>query len=76
MEVHLTPDQEAFVRQGIASGRFHSEADAVAEALSLWGSGSAPALRFLPPWMPRKLRWIAVKESWSPSNPCASWPTM
>jgi putative addiction module CopG family antidote len=36
MEVHLTPDQEAFVRQGIASGRFHSEADAVAEALSLW----------------------------------------
>jgi putative addiction module CopG family antidote len=36
MEVHLTPDQEAFVRQGIASGRFQSEADAVAEALSLW----------------------------------------
>jgi len=36
MEVRLTPDQEAFVRQGIASGRFHSEADAVAEALSLW----------------------------------------
>ena len=36
MEVHLTPDREAFVRQGIASGRFQSEADAVAEALSLW----------------------------------------
>jgi putative addiction module CopG family antidote len=36
MEVHLTPDQEAFVRQGIASGRFQSEADAVAEALALW----------------------------------------
>jgi len=36
MEVRLTPDQEAFVRQGIASGRFHSEAEAVAEALSLW----------------------------------------
>ncbi len=36
MEVHLSADQEAFVRQGIASGRFHSEADAVAEALSLW----------------------------------------
>lgn len=36
MEVHLTPDQEAFVRRGIASGRFRSEADAVAEALSLW----------------------------------------
>jgi putative addiction module CopG family antidote len=36
MEVRLTPNQEAFVRQGIESGRFHSEADAIAEALSLW----------------------------------------
>ena len=36
MEVRLTPDQEAFIRQGIVSGRFHSESDAVAEALSLW----------------------------------------
>lgn len=36
MEVHLTPDQEAFVRQGIAAGRYSNEADAVAEALALW----------------------------------------
>jgi putative addiction module CopG family antidote len=36
MEVRLTPDQEAFVRQGIESGRFHRPEDAVAEALSLW----------------------------------------
>jgi len=36
MEVRLTPDQEAFVRQGIAAGRFQSEAEAVAEALALW----------------------------------------
>jgi putative addiction module CopG family antidote len=36
MEIRLTPDQEAFVRQGIEAGRFHSEADAIAEALSLW----------------------------------------
>jgi Arc/MetJ-type ribon-helix-helix transcriptional regulator len=36
MDVRLTLDQEAFVRQGIEAGRFHSEADAVAEALSLW----------------------------------------
>jgi len=35
-EVRLTPDQEAFVRQGIASGCYHSESDAVAEALLLW----------------------------------------
>lgn len=36
MEVHLTPDQEAFVRQGIEAGRFRDEADAIAEALLLW----------------------------------------
>jgi putative addiction module CopG family antidote len=36
MEVQLTPDQEAFVRQGIESGRFHNVEEAVKEALSLW----------------------------------------
>ena len=36
MEVQLTPDQKAFVRQAIQSGRLHSEEDAVLEALALW----------------------------------------
>ncbi len=36
MEVRLTPDQEAFVRQGIEAGRYQNEADAIAEALALW----------------------------------------
>jgi putative addiction module CopG family antidote len=36
MEVHLTPDQEAFVRQAIESGRLVRKEDAVKEALSLW----------------------------------------
>lgn len=36
MNVDLTPDQQAFVRQAIASGRFRREEDAVQEALSLW----------------------------------------
>jgi Arc/MetJ-type ribon-helix-helix transcriptional regulator len=36
MEVELTPDQRAFVRQAIETGRVHSEEDAVWEALSLW----------------------------------------
>ena len=31
MEVHLTPDQEAFVRQAIESGRLHRPEDAVEE---------------------------------------------
>jgi putative addiction module CopG family antidote len=36
MEVHLTPDQEAFVRQAIESGRLQRAEDAVEEALRLW----------------------------------------
>jgi len=38
MEVHLTDDQKAFVRQGIASGRYAREEDALSDALSLWES--------------------------------------
>jgi putative addiction module CopG family antidote len=36
MEVNLTPDQKAFVRHAIESGRLQHEEDAVREALSLW----------------------------------------
>ena len=36
MEVRLTPDQEAFVRQAIESGRLQRAEDAIQEALSLW----------------------------------------
>lgn len=36
MEVNLTPDQKAFIRQAIETGRLRREEDAVQEALSLW----------------------------------------
>jgi putative addiction module CopG family antidote len=36
MRVDLTADQKAFIRQGIETGRFQSEEDAVKEALTLW----------------------------------------
>jgi putative addiction module CopG family antidote len=36
MEVNLTPDQKAFIRQAVESGRLHREEDAIQEALSLW----------------------------------------
>src|SRR5437588_11929136 len=36
MEAHLTPDQKAFVRQAIESGRLQREEDAIQEALALW----------------------------------------
>ena len=36
MDVDLTADQKAFIREAIESGRFQSVEDAVREALSLW----------------------------------------
>lgn len=36
MKVDLTPDQKAFVRQAIQSGRLQSEEDSIQEALRLW----------------------------------------
>ena len=36
MNVTLTPDQEIFIRQAIANGRFDRAEDAVTEALLLW----------------------------------------
>ncbi len=36
MDIHLTPDQEAFIRQGIDAGRFRKAEEAIQEALSLW----------------------------------------
>jgi Arc/MetJ-type ribon-helix-helix transcriptional regulator len=36
MEVQLTPDEKAFVRQAIESWRLEREEDAVREALLLW----------------------------------------
>ncbi len=36
MEVDLTLDQRAFIRQAIEAGRFQRAEDAVREALSLW----------------------------------------
>ena len=36
MNVDLTPDQRAFIRRAIDSGRFRREEEAVQEALALW----------------------------------------
>ena len=36
MNVDLTPDQRAFVKKAIESGRFTREEEAIAEALALW----------------------------------------
>ena len=36
MEVHLTDDQQSFVRQAIERGRYSREEDAIVDALALW----------------------------------------
>jgi putative addiction module CopG family antidote len=36
MEIHLTPEQQDFVRRAIASGRFENAEDAVQAAMALW----------------------------------------
>ena len=36
MEVQLTPDQEAFIRQAVESGRLQGAEEAVQQALTLW----------------------------------------
>lgn len=36
MELHLSADQQALIREGIESGRLRSPEDAFEEAMSLW----------------------------------------
>jgi len=47
MEVQFTPDQIAFVRQAIGSGRLQREEDAVKEALLLWEEPERTRLEIL-----------------------------
>ncbi|MGC2636860.1 MAG: hypothetical protein WA294_06755 [Acidobacteriaceae bacterium] len=47
MDVQLTPDQRAFARRAIESGRLHSEQDAVQEALALWEERERQRVEFL-----------------------------
>lgn len=47
MEVNLTPDQQAFVRHAIESGRLHREEEAVQEALALWEERERKRMEFL-----------------------------
>ena len=47
MDVKLTPDQNAFARRAIESGRLHSEQEAVLEALLLWEERERQRAEFL-----------------------------
>jgi putative addiction module CopG family antidote len=47
MTFELTPTQEAFIRQAVASGRFARAEDAVTEALLLWEERERHRAEFL-----------------------------
>ena len=47
MEVQLTADQKAFIKDAIESGRFQREEEAVEEALSLWAERERRRIEFL-----------------------------
>ena len=47
MEVQLTPDQKAFIKHAIETGRFDHEEDALREALSLWEERERRRVEFL-----------------------------
>ncbi len=47
MEVQLTPDQAAFIRQAVETGRLHREEEAVQEAMELWGERERRRLEIL-----------------------------
>ena len=47
MEVQLTPDQEAFIRKAVASGRYPSVEDAVRDAMVRWEEGERARLDLL-----------------------------
>jgi len=47
VEVQLTPDQQAFIRDAIDSGRIEREEDAVREALALWEERERKRVEFV-----------------------------
>jgi len=47
MEVQLTPDQEAFIRKAVASGRYPSVEDAVRDAMARWEEGERARVELL-----------------------------
>ena len=47
MEVWLTPDQEAFIRQAIASGRYQTPEEAVRDAMARWEESERARIELL-----------------------------
>jgi Arc/MetJ-type ribon-helix-helix transcriptional regulator len=74
MEVQLTADQKAFVRQAIQSGRLHREEDAVQEALALWEECERTRVEILVAVDAAEAPLPEAKAASLRSNPCATLP--
>jgi hypothetical protein len=75
MEVELTPDQTAFIRQAIAAGRLHRPEKAGYGKRFLCGrNASAAVLKFLPPSILPKPHSLPAKAGSSPKIPCGNLP--
>jgi putative addiction module CopG family antidote len=74
VEVRLTPDQEAFIRQAIETGRFQRAKDAVEEALSLWEERERSRAEILAATDAAEASSHVAKGARSPRSPCGSLP--
>jgi len=72
MEVKLTVDQKAFVRETIESGRLKREEDAVREALALWEERERTRAEILAAVDEARLPLAVARGASSRSNPCAT----
>jgi Arc/MetJ-type ribon-helix-helix transcriptional regulator len=75
MEVQLTPDQKAFVRQAIESGRLHREEDALQEALSMWEERERTRAEILTAFDVAEASLARGEGARSHRNRCNNWPT-
>lgn len=70
MEVQFTPDQEAFIRQAVASGRYRTAEDAVRDAMTRWEEGERSRLMLLAAFDEAEADLQAGHFTTTPTKPC------
>jgi putative addiction module CopG family antidote len=73
MEISLTPDQEAFIRQAVASGPYPSTENAVRDALARWEEDERARLELLASSMKPNSIWKRVAIPTTRKPPYPSW---
>ena len=74
MEVELTRDQQALIRQAIEAGRLHGPEEAAKEALSLWEERERRRAEILASVDIAEASRAAAKGGLLRKNPCGSLP--